>query len=110
MKQTETTIDLPAIEGTNMNGEGVIVGWQTPEQARRNFASTMVWDPNRFSRSTSWHIGDGVWISRCNDERCDAYVLHWGTLPAHAHQIGIGNHEVEVHGSKVAGINVGLLP
>lgn len=103
---------LDEIRGTNRNGE--IVGWQTADEAAERYARTPVAgaeianDPRAAGRQ--FHIGDGIWISRCHDPECDVYVLSYGSLPGHAYQIGIGWHEYEDHDMPVVGINVAMLP
>lgn len=97
------------IKGTNINGEGVIVGWQTPFDAAEQYAATPSWSravnhPSAHGRS--FHVGGGLWVYRCH--HCDAFTLSWGSLPIYA-QNGIGEHEVTAHDAAIPGINVGLL-
>ncbi|MBC9927357.1 hypothetical protein [Leucobacter sp. cx-169] len=81
-----------------------VTGYTTPEKVQaeyqgRNTPSYPAAPPGR-----SAHIGGGVWESACSE--CDQKVRHVGSVPRHG---SIGPHEVEAHGAKVGGINVGLL-
>ena len=56
----------------------------------------------------SYHVGNGVYRQRCRE------CAKTFDFPAEAtciqRYVGIGPHEVEEHGLKVAGINLGMLP
>lgn len=100
------------IKGTNINGEDAIVGWISEDEARDTYSQTpghaeFVNDPRVTGRQI--HLKDGLWLTRCHEPECDAYLLSWGTLPGYAYKVGMGTHEIEAHGAKIPGINVGLM-
>lgn len=79
--------------------------WNGKFESAEEYAYTLVHLSILSMRHGSRHVGEGVWITRCN--YCDYAVTHYGHMMRYA---TVGDHEVEVHEAQVAGINVGLLP
>lgn len=79
--------------------------WTDERHARFECRETPAWDADSIPRGRCAHIGDGLWLTRCAG--CDDAVTHWGAMPYYA---TMGPHDVEAHGSQVAGINAGMLP
>ena len=74
----------------------------TAEKAARRYAETPSY--KGVPRGRSAHVGGGVWRTVCPE--CDHYVDHYGSMPQYA---TVGEHAVAEHGSRIAGINVGML-
>jgi hypothetical protein len=94
--------------GNNFAGEGVILGAgyvQNQEEFiaknAEKYAETPVFDINIVPRGFHVHVGNGVWMKRCND--CNDYMLSYGT----PFIMDFARHEAS-HGRKVAGVNVPL--
>lgn len=91
----------------NLAGAGVILGEPVYKgrDARIVHANTPVHDPAEIPQGGAWHIGGGVWRSVCRE--CPAYVDTWG-LPGLV--TPVQQHEHDVHGLDVIGVNVAVLP
>lgn len=78
---------------------------------------TVDWGSRRPVPRTTWHvdtittncfhIGHGIWRTKCSADGCAKFVDSIGAVPRHS---TIGRHEEEAHGMSVAGLSAGLLP
>jgi hypothetical protein len=97
------------MSGVNVFGEGVIAGLDHVKdrdayivEMEDRFAATPVFPQDIIPRGRQAHIGDGVWLKRC--QACDDFMLTYGT----AFIMKFALHERE-HGVDVVGVNVPLL-
>lgn len=78
--------------------------WNDQEESADKYSGTPGYLPIYVGSGRIAHVGDGVWLTRCN--HCNLSMTHYGMMQRYA---TTGQHEVDVHDGVVSGLNVGML-
>ncbi len=103
---SEVDDDMTDAEWIEAYGQPEPLGtFASKQDSETRYAATPSWDPES-PTTQCFHMGNGLWRTRCRGEGCTVYRDSYGAVPRYA---TIGMHEYREHGLDVPGISVGLM-